>query len=106
MAVESQSQKQQGPGKDSTKDDVKASVDCPNCGTAQKLKYKNCKRCGWDLSAPAAWLPDWKWHLKTLGIIYAVLIVAYFLISAWLKQLKPPLEIRDIPKEATPWLNK
>lgn len=83
---------------------VKLFVNCPNCNTQQKVKVKNCKKCGWDLNAPPAWMPTWKWHLKTLGIIYAILIVAYFVIDAWLTRLPPPFDIRDIPPEVTPWL--
>jgi hypothetical protein len=51
------------------------------------------------------WYPDGKWHLKTLGIIYAVLVVAYFGVSAALSTLPRPYHIRRIPMEMTPWLN-
>lgn len=51
------------------------------------------------------WFPDAKWHLRTLGIIYAVLIVAYFGISHALSRLPKPYHLRRIPMEMTPWLN-
>jgi hypothetical protein len=51
------------------------------------------------------WFPDAKWHLRTLGIIYAVLIVAYFGISQALSRLPKPYHLRKIPMEMTPWLN-
>ena len=51
------------------------------------------------------WFPDAKWHLRTLGIIYAALIVAYFGISAALSRLPKPYHLRRIPMEMTPWLN-
>lgn len=52
------------------------------------------------------WFPDAQWHIRTLGIIYAILIVAYFGISAALKKLPKPYNLRDIPPEMTPWLSK
>ncbi len=81
-----------------------ASIVCPNCKTENKIKARNCKKCGWDLSMPAVWIPTWKWHLKVLGIIYTVLVVGYFVANALLKQLPPPYNLRNIPKEVTPWL--
>lgn len=83
-----------------------ALLKCPACATENKAKARVCKKCGYDLTAPPLWLPTWKWHLKVLGIIYASLIIAYFAINALLRQLPPPLDIRDIPADVTPWLNK
>ncbi|MCX5783017.1 MAG: hypothetical protein NTW04_01015 [Elusimicrobia bacterium] len=54
---------------------------------------------------PTAWTPDWKWHIKTLAIIYVALTAAFFIISHFLKKLPPPYHMRNIPHEATPWLN-
>lgn len=51
------------------------------------------------------WFPDAKWHVRTLGIIYAVLVVAYFGISHALSSLPKPYHLRRIPAEMTPWLN-
>lgn len=55
-----------------------------------------------ELSPP--WFPDAAWHLRTLGVIYAVLFAAYFGVSALLKRLPRPYLLRDIPPEMTPWL--
>lgn len=51
------------------------------------------------------WFPDAQWHARTLGIIYGVLIVAYFGISHALSLLPKPYHLRRIPAEMTPWLN-
>lgn len=51
------------------------------------------------------WFPDAKWHVRTLAVIYAVLIVAYFGISHALSRLPKPYNLRRIPMEMTPWLN-
>ena len=51
------------------------------------------------------WFPDARWHAKTLGIIYAALIIAYFSISHALGYLPKPYHLRRIPMEMTPWLN-
>ncbi|MBI4669634.1 MAG: hypothetical protein HY747_10725 [Elusimicrobia bacterium] len=79
---------------------------CPACGSENKAKIRTCRRCSYDLTSPPLWIPTWKWHLKVLGIIYAVLVVLYFIIDALLSQLPPPLNIRDLPAETTPWLKK
>jgi len=42
--------------------------------------------------------------MKTLGIIYAVLIVFYLGVTAALKTLPKPYHLRKIPIEMTPWL--
>ncbi|MBI4370618.1 MAG: zinc ribbon domain-containing protein [Elusimicrobia bacterium] len=81
-------------------------IECPACGTECKAKSRTCRKCGYDLAAPPLWLPTWKWHGKVLGIIYAVLIVGFVVLSFVLKQLPPPLNIRHLPPEITPWLKK
>ena len=65
-----------------------------------------CKKCGRDLSMPPAWFPDWKWHAKTLAIIYVCVTVFYLITTFVLKQLPEPYHIRKIPSELTPWLNR
>ena len=50
---------------------------CYNCRTENKDKAKACKKCGVDLTY-TPWRPGLKWHLKVLGITYAVVIVAFF----------------------------
>lgn len=83
---------------------------CPKCGTKNKDTATFCKRCKTRFDIPlypgaanteAIWRPDWKWHLKTLAIIYAVLIVGYFAANAILKTY-----MRQIPEDSTPWLKK
>lgn len=51
------------------------------------------------------WYPDAKWHMRTLGAIYALLTVAYFGVSHALSMLPKPYHLRRIPTEMTPWLN-
>jgi len=48
---------------------------------------------------PPLWQPTWAWHARTLLIIYACVIVAFFLTKIWLKPY-----VRDLPPEITPWL--
>jgi hypothetical protein len=79
---------------------------CMNCGQENKDTAKLCKKCGRDLTIPPAWFPDAKWHLKTLGSIYAALVVLYFGVSYLLGQLPKPYHIRAIPVEMTPWLRR
>jgi hypothetical protein len=74
---------------------------CPNCHAENKDHVKNCRKCGAILNIMPMWSPTWQWHLKTLGVIYAGLVVLFFLLN-WL--LKPYM--RDIPAEITPWLHK
>ncbi|UPT75967.1 MAG: hypothetical protein M0D55_10015 [Elusimicrobiota bacterium] len=52
-----------------------------------------------------SWFPDARWHARTLGIIYALLTVAYFGVSHALSMLPKPYNLRRIPVEMTPWLN-
>ena len=77
---------------------------CMNCGQENKDTAKACKKCGRDLTIPPAWFPDAQWHLRTLGVIYACLIVFYFGVSYLLRKLPKPYHIRKIPIEMTPWL--
>jgi hypothetical protein len=56
-------------------------------------------------TSPPPWRPSWRWHAKTLLIIYAVLIALYFVINAVLARLPVPYRPRQIPKELTPWLS-
>lgn len=79
---------------------------CPDCGFENKETAKNCKKCQRDLAAAPAWFPDWKWHARTLGIIYAALVVIYFSVSFALRKLPEPYHIRKIPPEMTPWLKR
>lgn len=79
---------------------------CADCGQENKDTAKVCRKCQRDLHVPPAWFPDGKWHLKTLGAIYAGLIVFYLGVSFVLKQLPRPYHLREIPLEMTPWLRK
>ena len=49
---------------------------------------------------PPLWQPTWAWHTRTLLIIYTCVIVAFFIVKAWLKPY-----VRDLPAEITPWLH-
>jgi hypothetical protein len=53
---------------------------------------------------PPLWRPTWKWHLKTLGVVYLVLVAFYFAVDRWLSRLPPPYRLREAPPEMTPWL--
>lgn len=77
---------------------------CVSCGIENKDAAKACKKCGRDLAIPPAWFPDAAWHLKTLGAIYAGLIVFYYGVSFALAKLPKPYHLRAIPIEITPWL--
>lgn len=79
---------------------------CLLCQTDNKENTKNCRKCGSSLSVEPMWQPTWKWHAKTLSIIYVVLIVLYFGISAFLSRVPKPYRMREVPQEVTPWLNK
>lgn len=79
---------------------------CLACQTDNKDQSKACRKCGADLSVKPLWRPTLKWHLKVLGCIYVVLIVAYFAISKFLSSVPPPYRLREVPKELTPWLKK
>ena len=77
---------------------------CPSCQAELKDEAKFCKKCGFDFETEPLWQPTWKWHLRVLGIICVVLIVAYFAITKFLSRLPPPYQLREIPKEITPWI--
>ncbi|OGS40069.1 MAG: hypothetical protein A2506_12825 [Elusimicrobia bacterium RIFOXYD12_FULL_66_9] len=78
---------------------------CVSCGVDNKDAAKVCRKCGRDMSIPAAWFPDARWHLKTLGIIYAGLISLYLVVNAVLATLPKPYHLRKVPVEMTPWLH-
>ena len=73
---------------------------CPQCQTDNKDQAKSCRKCGMNLQLPPLWQPTWQWHAKTLGIIYAVLIVLFFVMKSLLKPY-----VRHLPPEVTPWLH-
>ena len=79
---------------------------CSSCGQENKETAKTCRKCGRDLTIPPAWFPDAAWHARTLGTIYAALLILFFVVSAALKRLPKPYDIRKIPVEMTPWLRK
>lgn len=58
------------------------------------------------VSMEPAWVPTWKWHLTTLGIIYVCLTITYFAVSYFLSRVPPPYKLREVPPQLTPWLNK
>lgn len=72
---------------------------CPKCQIENKEGAKSCRKCGTDLTQKPLWKPSWKWHARTLAIIYAALIVIFFALNALLKPY-----MRQIPKNITPWL--
>jgi hypothetical protein len=78
---------------------------CPNCQQENKDSAINCKKCDRDLTMPPAWFPDWRWHARTLGVIYSIVVVAYLGVTFALKQLPEPYNVRKIPPKLTPWLN-
>lgn len=93
---------------------------CPKCNVDNRDKAKFCSECGFNLRnikektkkqsenkvdsenlELPLWRPTWKWHLKTLSIIYAALLIIFFMLNILLKPY-----LRQIPKDITPWLNK
>lgn len=76
---------------------------CPKCTVDNKESAKLCKKCGAELRPPVRevpiWRPSWKWHAKTLGAIYVILLVLFFLLNHFLKPY-----MRQIPSDITPWL--
>ena len=72
---------------------------CPSCATENKDNVLQCKKCGSALVV--MWAPTKAWHIRTLSVIYACLIVAFFLLSHLLKPY-----LREIPPDVTPWLKK
>lgn len=79
---------------------------CPNCTYENKDNAKACRKCGRDLTMPPVWFPNWRWHARTLAIIYVCLTAFYFATTFALRQLPKPYDIRKIPPEVTPWLNR
>ena len=73
---------------------------CPQCQTENKDQAKSCRKCGVNLQLTPLWKPTWKWHGKALLIIYAVLIVVFFVVKALLKPY-----VRQLPADVTPWLH-
>ena len=78
---------------------------CFNCGQQNKETAKVCKKCQMDLTLPPSWFPDWQWHAKALGVIYAVLICGFFTVRHILHKLPPPYHHRELPPQMTPWLH-
>ena len=72
---------------------------CPSCNAENKDQAVNCKKCGGQLVVQTLYAPTKEWHIRTLSIIYGILIVVFFFLN-WL--LKPYM--RHIPPEVTPWL--
>lgn len=58
---------------------------CPKCGHDNKENAKFCVKCKADLRSILIEEPTWKWHLKVLAIIYAILGIAYILLRIFLK---------------------
>jgi len=56
---------------------------CQKCGQVNKDDAEACAKCG--MQFPRMEELSWKWHLKTLAIIYASLVVFYLGISALIK---------------------
>jgi hypothetical protein len=73
---------------------------CPQCKVENKDVANTCRKCGMNLKLPPLWQPTWRWHAKTLGIIYVVLIVLYFIAKSIMKPY-----VRQLPPEITPWLH-
>ena len=74
---------------------------CPSCQVENKEGTKICRKCAADLFRPPLWKPTWRWHLRTLALIYGVLLLMFFLLNHVLKPY-----MRQIPKDITPWLEK
>ena len=55
---------------------------------------------------PPAWFPDWRWHARTLAIIYTCVTALYLVTTFVLRQLPEPYNIRKVPPEVTPWLKR
>ncbi len=73
---------------------------CPQCQTDNKDQAKACRKCGQNLQLPPMWQPTLEWHARTLGIIYVVLIILFFIMKGLLKPY-----VRKLPAEVTPWLH-
>jgi len=75
-------------------------VKCPQCQADNKDQAKSCRKCGTNLQLPPLWQPTWQWHIRTLGIIYVILIVLFFTMKSLLKPY-----VRHLPPDVTPWLH-
>ena len=73
---------------------------CPQCQTDNKETAKTCRKCGLNLQLSPLWRPTWAWHRKTLGIIYGLLVIAFFVLKVVLKPY-----VRALPPEITPWMH-
>ena len=73
--------------------------------SGQPQKYKSKKAAFQEALLAPPWFPDAKWHMRTLALIYAVLIATYFTVSHLLSRLPKPYVLRRIPMEMTPWLH-
>jgi len=60
-------------------------IKCYNCQSESKDYAKFCKNCGADLTY-VPWRPGWRWHLKVLLTIYAVVIVLFFVARFFLNK--------------------
>lgn len=73
---------------------------CPQCQTDNKDQAKSCRKCGMNLQLPPLWQPTWAWHGRTLGILYVLILIAFFVMKGLLKPY-----VRPLPPEVTPWLH-
>ena len=73
---------------------------CPKCQNENKDTAKACRKCGNNfIVEPPLWRPSWKWHARTLLVIYVLLLIMFFLVNHIMKPY-----MRQIPKDITPWL--
>ena len=57
---------------------------CSSCNKENKEDARLCRHCGEELIK--SWQPTWKWHIKTLAIIFMSLVIIYlFLVKVVLK---------------------
>ena len=75
-------------------------VKCPQCQTENKDQAKSCRKCGMNLLLPPLWQPTWAWHRRTLVMIYAIVIVVFFVVRSLLKPY-----VRDLPPDIAPWMH-
>ena len=73
---------------------------CAKCQAENKDSAKSCRKCGTELNSIVLWRPTWRWHLRTLLIIYGLLLVTFFAANYFLRPY-----MRGIPANVTPWLN-
>lgn len=65
---------------------------CPRCNFTNRPTAKFCVKCGYELLVQEKmWIPNAKWYLKTIIIIYVVLIILFIAASILLKPY-----VRDI----------